>query len=196
MINFKFLFLNLGLLFFISGLTVKGQSFFYDELNSLVEDSFNEFVDFCLENEINSFKLKINCENEILKNLIINRLGENFKISFDESSKYELNIFSSNFLTRVNRLVSYPLFGEKKFEIEHILTVEYNLIDHSSSKLVKSQQIKKSILDTLTMSEVQNFKIDYTEANHIPFWRTALEPTIVTSAAVFVVYVLFTIRSK
>ncbi|GEM_PF-5634428 len=196
MIKIKIYILIISYLFILSGLSLRAQSFFYKTIDSLVNDAFVDLNEYCLSNQINSFTLNITSSNEILRNLIINKLGNLYQISFSDSNFYKLVIFNSSFYTTVRRIISFPLFGEKVFEVEHILELEYNLLDFSNNNLLKSQSKRLTKVDTMSLTSIQREKLDYSNSVKLPVYREVLEPAIITSVTGLMVYLLFIIRSK
>lgn len=164
-------------------------------LNRIIEDSFSPVQDFLMKDSINNVQLKFIYEEDEIISLIRSKILSSIKE--DSSSKDILEIIVNNFKTEYPSIVSFPLFGEEKLRRDLEVDITYNLISNGKVKFHHNYNYVQT--DTIPISSIisrQDGSVINNSIPSVPFWRSLVEPAIISSITGLIVYLFFTVRSR
>lgn len=182
----------LRVLILVGALNAQSNPIFY-----LLNDAFYP-LDSLLSLRPIVFRSKVFCENDKIRNLVYQKVEKFKNITVNSSEEYLLTVTFIDYKEKFPELISYPLFGSKKYKRETYIDMAYSLENLTNKELVFFKSYRNIMLDTLSEEDVFNStqSIPKNSLPDVPLWRNILEPSLITAITGLFVYLFFIVRSR
>lgn len=182
----------LQVLILVGALNAQSNKIFY-----LLNDAFYP-LDSLLSSKPIVFRSKVFCENDKIRNLVYQKLEKFKNITVNSSEEYLLTVTFIDYKEKFPEIISYPLFGSKKYKRETYIDMAYSLESLTNRELVFFKDYRNIMIDTLSEEDIFNStqSIPKNSLPDVPLWRNILEPSLISAITGLFVYLFFIVRSR
>lgn len=182
----------LQVLIFVGALNAQSNKIFY-----LLDDAFYP-LDSLLSLKPITFRSKVFCENDKIRNLTYQRLEKLKNFTVNSSEDYLLTVTFIDYKEKFPEIISYPLFGSKKYKRETYIDMAYSLENLTNQELVFFKNYRNIMIDTLSEEDIFNStqSIPKNSLPDVPLWRNILEPSLISAITGLFVFLFFIVRSR
>lgn len=182
----------LQVLILVGALNAQSNKIFY-----LLNDAFYPLDSLLSSNPI-VFRSKVFCENDKIRNLVYQKLEKFKNITVNSSEEYLLTVTFIDYKEKFPEIISYPLFGSKKYKRETYIDMAYSLENLTNRELVFFKDYINIMIDTLSEEDIFNStqSIPTNSLPDVPLWRNILEPSLISAITGLFVYLFFIVRSR
>lgn len=182
----------LQVLILVGALNAQSNKIFY-----LLNDAFYP-LDSLLSSKPIVFRSKVFCENDKIRNLVYQKLEKFKNITVNSSEEYLLTVTFIDYKEKFPEIISYPLFGSKKYKRETYIDMAYSLENLTHKELVFFKDYRNIMIDTLSEEDIFNStqSIPKNSLPDVPLWRNILEPSLISAITGLFVYLFFIVRSR
>lgn len=174
--------------------TLNAQS---NKILNLLNDAFYP-LDSLLSLKPIAFRSKVFCENDKIRNLVYKRLEKLKNFTVNSSEEYLLTVTFIDYKEKFPEIISYPLFGSKKYKREIYIDMAYSLENLTNRELVFFRNYRNIMIDTLSEEDIFNStqSIPKNSLPDVPLWRNILEPSLISAISGLFVFLFFIVRSR
>lgn len=182
----------LQILIFVGALNAQS-----NKILNLLNDAFYP-LDSLLSLKPIAFRSKVFCENDKIRNLVYKRLEKLKNFTVNSSEEYLLTVTFIDYKEKFPEIISYPLFGSKKYKREIYIDMAYSLENLTNQELVFFRNYRNIMIDTLSEEDIFNStqSIPKNSLPDVPLWRNILEPSLISAISGLFVFLFFIVRSR
>lgn len=168
-----------------------------NKILNLLNDAFYP-LDSLLSLKPIAFRSKVFCENDKIRNLAYQRLEKLKNFTVNSSEEYLLTVTFIDYKEKFPEIISYPLFGSKKYKRETYIDMAYSLENLTNQELVFFRNYRNIMIDTLSEEDIFNStqSIPKNSLPDVPLWRNILEPSLISAITGLFVFLFFIVRSR
>lgn len=182
----------LQILIFVGALNAQS-----NKILNLLNDAFYP-LDSLLSLKPIAFRSKVFCEDDKIRNLVYQRLEKLKNFTVNSSEEYLLTVTFIDYKEKFPEIISYPLFGSKKYKRETYIDMAYSLENLTNQELVFFRNYRNIMIDTLSEEDIFNStqSIPKNSLPDVPLWRNILEPSLISAISGLFVFLFFIVRSR
>lgn len=182
----------LQILIFVGALNAQS-----NKILNLLNDAFYP-LDSLLSLKPIAFRSKVFCEDDKIRNLVYQRLEKLKNFTVNSSEEYLLTVTFIDYKEKFPEIISYPLFGSKKYKREIYIDMAYSLENLTNQELVFFRNYRNIMIDTLSEEDIFNStqSIPKNSLPDVPIWRNILEPSLISAISGLFVFLFFIVRSR